>query len=330
MKLAIAGAGMTGAYLFRLLRNEGFEVHLYDREQGAGCGIKPCAWGTSASFVELVEKAGLDAEKYLLRRLDHVLIDNVRITADLITIDKPMLVKDLLGDAHVRLSPLPIRMYDRVVDATGSSRALLPEIEDDIVMDCLQYLIETSEPLENRIRLGGIGYAWCFPLSRNRYHVGCGSLIEDPQRILEKLGWLENSSPRYEKKILCRCIGKIRLSGPGQSRPFVVDGVGEGIWGIGEAIGCVAPLAGDGIVPGMRSVQLLLESWDDPRKYTDALLGEFRWMNDERAVVDRMRKAEGVGIRDAIVLRRNSRRMGMRVGLRDALALLKNLRAPGI
>ncbi len=325
MKLAIAGAGMTGAYLFRLLKNEGCDVHLYDREQGTGCGIKPCAWGTSKSFVELVEKAGLDAEKYLLRRLDHVLIDNVRIKADLITIDKPMLVKDLLGDAPVRFYPLPIREYDRVVDATGSSRALLPVIEDDIVMECRQYLIETREPLENRIRLGGIGYAWCFPLSSNRYHVGCGSLIEDPQQVLEKLGWLGSTSLLNEKKILCSCAGRIRLSGPSQSRPFVVDGVGEGIWGIGEAIGCVAPLAGDGIVPGMRSVQLLLESWDDPRKYTDAVLAEFSWMKDERAVVDKKRKAKEVGIRDALVLKRNSKRMGMRVGLRDALALLKNL-----
>ena len=326
MKLAIVGGGMTGAYLFRLLKNEGCQVHLYDREQGTGCGIKPCAWGASANFVELVENAGLDAEKYVLQRIDHVHIDDVGFKADLITFDKPKLVKDLLGDAPIHFSPLPTGKYDRVIDATGSTRALLPEIEDDIIMECRQYLIETGEPLENRIRLGGIGYAWCFRLSRNRYHVGCGSLLDDPRRILEKLGWLESSSPRYEKKILCRCVGNIRLTGPHLSRPFFVNGPGEGIWGIGEAIGCVAPLAGDGIVPGLRSVLLLLESWDDPWKYTGAVLDEFRWMNDERAVVDRMRKAEGIGILDAMVLKRNSKRMGMRVGLRDALTLLRNLR----
>lgn len=326
MKLAIAGSGMTGAYLFRLLKNEGCDVHLYDRQQIARCGIEPCAWGTSAQFVDLVKKAGLDAENYILRRLDYVLIDDVRVKADLITFDKPRLVKDLLADAEIRLSPLPIENYDRVIDASGVSRALLPAIEDDVILECRQYLIETREPLENRIRLGGIGYAWCFPLSRDRYHVGCGSLVDNPRRILEKLGWLENSSPRYEKKILCRCPGRIRLTGPFHSRPFVIDGPGEGIWGIGEAIGCVAPLAGDGIVPGMRSVQLLLESWDDPHLYRNAVLDEFRWMMNERAAVDKLRKSEGVGIRDALVLKRNSKRMGMRVGIRDALALLKKLR----
>jgi flavin-dependent dehydrogenase len=80
MKLAIAGAGMTGAYLFRLLKNEGREVHLFDLGQESGCGIKPCAWGTSAGFVELVETAGLDAGIYILRHLDYVVIDEVRIS----------------------------------------------------------------------------------------------------------------------------------------------------------------------------------------------------------------------------------------------------------
>ncbi|KAF0214759.1 MAG: hypothetical protein FD174_4303 [Geobacteraceae bacterium] len=304
-KLAIAGAGMTGAYLFRLLKNEGCEVHLFDREPVGECGLTPCAWGTSADFIKLVEKAGLAAEKYILRRLDYILIDDVKIKADLITFDKPQLVKDLLKDAEIRFAPLPISRYDRVIDATGVSRALLPSIEDDIILGCCQYLIETAEPLENRIKLGGIGYAWCFPLSRNLYHVGCGSLVADPQCILKKLGWLESATPRHEKKILYGC--------------------GDGIWGVGEAIGCVAPLAGDGIVPGMRSVQLLLDAWDKPQQYREAVLDEFRWMKDERGVIDRLRKAEGVGIRDARVLRRNSRRMGMQVGLREAIALLKNL-----
>ena len=326
MKLAIAGAGMTGAYLYRLLKNEGCEVHIFDRGEGVGCGLKPCAWGTSADFIELVEKAGLVAERYILRRLDHVLMDDVRIKADLITFDKPRLVKDLLKDAEIRCAPLPVSSYDRVIDATGVARALLPPIEEDIFMGCRQYLVETEEPLENRIKLGGIGYAWCFPLAGNRYHIGCGSLLADPHRILRNLGWLEGASPRHEMKILCGCTGKIRLTGPHQSHPFVSDGHGEGIWGVGEAIGCVAPLAGDGIVPGMRSVQLLLDAWDKPEHYREAVLGEFRWMKDERRIIDMLRKAEGLGIREARVLRRNSQRMGMRVGLREAIALLKNLR----
>ena len=327
MKLAIAGAGMTGAYLLRLLKKEGCEVHVFDREKGNNCGLTPCAWGTSASFVELVEKAGLKAEKYILRRFNYVVIDNVRIEADLITFDKPRLIRDLLGDGPVRLGPVPVGAYGRVIDATGVCRAFLPPIEDDIILGCCQYLVETEEPLENRIKLGGIGYAWCFPLSPNRFHVGCGSLIADPQRILASLGWLESAAPRHKRKILCGCAGTIRLTGPHFSLPFVAEGCREGVWGVGEAIGCVAPLAGDGIVPGMRSVQLLLDAWDNPQQYQEAVLGEFSWMRDERGVIDRLRTGERVGVREARILRRNSKRMGMRVGLRNALALLRNLRS---
>ena len=325
MRLAIAGAGMTGAYLYRLLKNDGCEAQLFEREQLGGCGLKPCAWGTSAGFVELVERAGLPAERYILSRLDHVVIDDVRIGAELITFDKPRLVGDLLAGADIRRAPLPVAEFDRVIDATGVARALLPPVADDIVLECCQYLVETEEKLENRIELGGVGYAWCFPLSRNRYHVGCGSLVADPQRILERLGWLESASPRFGRKGRCRCSGKIRLTGPHRSHPFVADGCRDGIWGIGEAIGCVAPLAGDGIVPGMRSVQLLLDNWNAPQRYREALLDEFGWMKAERGVVDALRRGERMGVREALVLRRNSRRMGMRVGLGQAAVFLKNL-----
>src|SRR6266702_1781049 len=140
MSLAIAGAGMTGAYLYRLLKNEGCEVHLYDRGEGGRCGLKPCAWGTSADFIDLVAKAGLHADNYILRRPDHVVMDDVMIKADLITFDKPRLVKDLLKGAEIRSAPLPIHNYDRVIDASGVSRSLLPPIEDDIILRCRQYL----------------------------------------------------------------------------------------------------------------------------------------------------------------------------------------------
>ncbi len=39
MKVAIAGAGMTGAYLYRLLKNEGREADLFDRGQVGRCGL---------------------------------------------------------------------------------------------------------------------------------------------------------------------------------------------------------------------------------------------------------------------------------------------------
>ena len=64
----------------------------------------------------------------------------------------------------------------------------------------------------------------------------------------------------------------------------------------------------------------------NPDKYEEAVLGEFRWMKDERGVIDKIRKGGRSGIREAAVLRNNSKRMGMQISLRNAVALLKNLR----
>jgi hypothetical protein len=153
--------------------------------------------------------------------------------------------------------------------------------------------------------------------------VGCGTLTRNPNDALKDIGWLTDN-PNW--KTLCGCTGKVRLSGPHASQPFVVDGTREGIWGVGESIGCVAPLAGDGVLPGMKNVRILLEHWNDPAAYTAAVLKEFEWMNREREVVDKLNTASRLKLKDAWVLKKNSRRMGMDVALKDSLVLLRAIR----
>ncbi len=108
MKIAIACAGTTGAYCYRLLRKQGFPVDLYDRPHKTACGINPCAWGTSRGFSELLRLADLDPEKYVLQRFDSVLMDEVRVVGELMTIDKPALIRDLLEGAVARQAPFRI------------------------------------------------------------------------------------------------------------------------------------------------------------------------------------------------------------------------------
>ena len=324
MKIAVAGAGLTGSYLHRLLVTRGHEVDLYDKPPRTKCGINPCAWGTSKGFAEFVNAAGLDASRYVLVPSDHVVIDRVRLKADIFTFDKQRLIKDLRQGATIRQDRPDFSKYDRIMDCTGVSRAFLPPVGDDVVLPCVQYRVRTERPLENEIRLRAIGYSWCFPLSQNEYHVGCGSLIKDPRKIIKELGWAGGGSAPGE--VLCGCSGSIRLTAPHFSRPFVARTRGREVWGAGEAVGCVAPLAGDGIVPGMKSVQLLLEWWDRPDAYAKALLGEFRWMKAERRVIDKLRRNGEPGLRDAWTLKRNSRRMAMKVGLGDAFALMRHLK----
>jgi flavin-dependent dehydrogenase len=318
MRIAIAGAGIVGAYVYRLLGRKGVDAAVHGRTDGTACGTSPCAWGTSRGFCDMIRIAGLDPHKYILRRLDRLSMDEVKVQADLMTIDKPALIRDLFAGAAVRNDDLDAERYDRVIDATGVARAFLPPIEGDVTLECAQYRVRSDEPLGNRIRLGGIGYAWTFPLGEGRYHIGCGSLAADASGILDSLGWV-GSGPG--SGIICRCKGRVRLTSPQYSQPFVAGKV----WGVGESIGCVAPLAGDGILPGLRSACLLLEHWDDAPSYTQAVLREFQWMTRERGVLDRLRSGRRPRIADGLVLKRNSRRMGMRIGIREASALVGRL-----
>ena len=314
---------MTGAYLYRLLSGQGRQVEVFGKDAGTRCGISPCAWGTSGGFAELVKETGLDASAYALSHSDYVCIDGLKVEADLTTFDKQRLIEDLLAGARISRSQPEVGSYERVIDATGVSRALLPPIEDDFSLPCIQFRVRTDETLDNRIELGGIGYAWCFPLSNHEYHIGCGSFFSDPAERLKALGWIGGNG-RF-REIVCGCRGEIRLASPHASLPFVMRENEYEVWGVGEAIGCVAPLAGDGIVPGLKSARLLLECWDDPGRYTRAVLHEFDWMKKERMVLDKLRRGEKLGLDSAWVLKNNSKRMGMQVGLREASILLRHL-----
>jgi hypothetical protein len=178
-----------------------------------------------------VKGAGLDPEKYILQLSDYVLMDGIRIKAELATFDKPSLIVDLLKGARIFQKPLLENAYDRIIDATGVSRAFLSPLPDDILLPCRQWRIRTKATLSNRIQLGKIGYAWCFPLSNHEYHVGCGSLISDPPRTLKDLGWRNNLPDPGNHRITCACNGKIRQTAPQYSQLFIcTDGRVE-VWG---------------------------------------------------------------------------------------------------
>ena len=324
MKIAIAGAGISGAYMYRLLDILGHDVAIFDLEHKTNCGINPCAWGASKGFEDLVKKAGLNPNDYILRRFDHIWFDEIKIKAYMLTIDKPKLIKDLLGDAEVgKYGPhRSFRYdYDRIIDATGVARAYLPPIDNDLISPCYQYRMTSDELLpEMRIKIGRLGYAWSFPLSDKEFHIGAGSLVTDPIKILKDINWIQPYSSGQGVK--CACYSKVRQTAPKGSRPFIQDNV----WGIGEAIGCVAPMLSDGIIHGMRSAQLLLENFYSAVDYERAILREFAWMEKEREVVDRFILGKPIGLGSALVLQRNTRRMDLKIGLWDAFKLLRRAR----
>jgi flavin-dependent dehydrogenase len=251
-----------------------------------------------------------------------MIFDDFKVKANFITFDKPRLIKALSQSAKVTHSPLNPSDYDRIIDATGVKRAYLPSIQNDLLMSCIQYRIKKlDESDEIKIKLGGVGYAWHFPLG-DHIHIGFGCINDDPAKSYNgtKLGGWKVIEP------ICGCKGVVRLSAPGASTPFVVEGTPQ-IWGVGEAIGCVSPLVGDGIVSSMKSVRILVNNWNDPEGYTEEILKEFSWLDRERKVVDKLAKGRPLNLLDARVLLENSRRrMDMRMGFFDVFRMARSFK----
>jgi flavin-dependent dehydrogenase len=323
MKIAICGAGTVGSYLYRLLSRAGFEnITVFDKPEppNTGCGINPCAWGTSVGFEELIGETGLDAKDYILRTFDKMVMNRMELEAEAMVIDKPRLVADLLRGVEVQRSPVSVREHDRIIDATGSRRAFLPPTGKDMISACVQYRVSSREKREISVEVSNLGYAWCFPMSGDEYHIGAGSAKVSPRWMLEKLGWLENSSK------ICGCAGRLRIAAPHFCLPFVTAANGNGaVWGVGEAIGCVAPLIGEGIIPGLRCARLLLANWEDPQAYRRAVLKEFSWMKGERKLINKLVRGGRAGLLDVWVLRKSTRRYNMSVGYRRGSVLLDSI-----
>jgi len=101
----------------------------------------------------------------------------------------------------------------------------------------------------------------------------------------------------------------------------------KGCGGVGGAIGCVGPLAGDGIVSAMKSAELLVAHWDDPEGYTRSILTEYSWMVDERRILDKLIAGAGLSVTDALVLKKNSEWMAMKMTVRQASLVLRYMRS---
>lgn len=312
---------MAGTYLHRLLKEEGYpSVELFDVKRSNACGHKPCAWGVApySEYERLVSRFA-DPSDYVLARCDKISIDGVEMKADLTTVDKPRLVEDLIGNTRVRLDPLVIDDFDRVIDATGCERAFLgPATGPEMIAQCAQYRIHTTEDMGLWFRTGGLGYEWCFPLGDDIYHIGFGNLSEGAEEYRPQA----EDPPALKGKVLCKCLSRIRLTSPYYSQPF---SVGERIIGVGESIGTVGPLGGDGNLYAMECAEILLRHWDDPKGYTAAVQKKYSWMRKEREALEKLLRGKVPPITDIRVFTNHSKRVGIEMGPVQALRLFKTV-----
>jgi flavin-dependent dehydrogenase len=276
-RILIAGAGISGSYLLRLLIRRGVnpkEIEIVDPSPKTRCGIAPCGFAATSHFIPLCQEVGLNPEKYILRSLDVGYLDKIRIEVKgTFSIDKPAFIRDLLEGVEVASSPSGIAA-ERIIDATGIARAYIGEYDSDLLVPGLQRKVEFPHPPQARECLHHVGYSWVIPLEGNSAHVGIGSMTYDIDAMRKAVEELAEGA-----KTICSCQGYVRSTGP------ILPLVQGNIWAVGEAGGIAEPLSGAGMVPAMVSAKLLVEHWDDPEGYEAAILREYGWFRKTAAIL---------------------------------------------
>ena len=321
MRIAIAGAGMSGAYLFRRLINDGFKgIDLFDVKKNNPCGCRPCAWGFAprAESFNLIAKV-TDPDRFELQGSEMISFDGIDIRSNMLTMNKPALIKEMIGDTEIKQGLIDLTKYDRVIDATGVSRAYLPPIKDDHIAECTQYRVRSEEPLGFWFRTSSVGYEWCFPLGEDEFHIGIGSLKSDVRSFRP----LKNKDGRdLSVQVLCKCHSSVRLTAPFFSQPFVQD---QKIVGIGESIGAVSPLASDGNLYAMQCGEMLLDNWDDLDRYSEKVLKRYDWMRKERNGLDKLMEGRTPSLLESMSMRKHLKTVGVEIRARQILRLLRNM-----
>ncbi len=321
MRIAIAGAGMSGAYLYRLLANNGFDdIDLYDQKKNTACGCRPCAWGYAPTTEtrRLIAKVANPA-RFELHRSDLISFDGVAIRSDVLTMNKPALIKDMVGDKEIKEGPVDLTKYDRVIDATGVSRAYLPPIQNDLIAECNQYRVRSEVSLGFWFKTSSMGYEWCFPIGGNEYHIGFGNLVSDVRSYRPPK---ELNGHDLTLQMRCKCQSTVRMTSPFHSQPLVTD---NKIVGIGESIGAVAPLAVDGNVYAMQCGEMLLENWDDLDRYAETVLRRYDWMRKERRALEKLMAGRIPSIFDALTMKRHSNMVGVEMRTSHIFKIFRNM-----
>ena len=279
MKLAVVGAGVAGAYLMNRLP-PGVEAEAFEMRTEKNW-YTVCAWGTSEPFIaDMVKQAGFNFEDYVLHRGKSMLVDlgdeqlNLNLKG-LVTYDKHRLTEDMLKGkkvhwgAQIRGANDGFEGFDGVVDSTGMHRSLLPKIKDDLLIPSLEYQVKSKDlPYDDFVikpypRMSG--YWWFFPLGDGMAHVGAGDLLGRYR------GELDEFVSKYHCEVLRRIGRPVRVTPPKFAEPFY-DGK---VVGVGESIGTVYPMLGEGIIPSMQCVNLFVDHMGDREGYRKAVLDHF-------------------------------------------------------
>ncbi len=271
------GIGVAGSYLMARLHNSEHTVVGYERMTKERHD-SICAWGTIRPLLEeFCKKTGRNFSDFMIHdgKNMHVRMNNnvkfdIKLKG-LCTYDKLALIKDFVKDSEVIYgNPPPIEKlkeeYDMIVDCTGFHRVYLPKLKEDFFLPTYEYKIEYEEkvPYDDfyiEPFPGMSGYFWYFPLGKRWAHVGAGDY--NKQHIVAT----DNFLKKHGGKVIKTKGRPIRLATPDRCKPYYSGKV----VGVGESIGTVYALLGEGIIPSMQCVEIFLENMHDFEAYEKAV-----------------------------------------------------------
>ncbi|NDB87700.1 MAG: NAD(P)/FAD-dependent oxidoreductase [Thaumarchaeota archaeon] len=335
MKIAVVGIGVAGGYLVSRLKKD-HEVVGYERMTEENHD-SICAWGTSANEMrDLCAKSDINFDDFIIHHGKDMHIDmNSGEKFDiglkgLVTFDKIGLIKKMSEGVKIHYGVAPKleeleKEFDIIVDCTGFYRGYLPKIKEDFFLPTYQYKIQYDGkiPIDDffvKPFAKMTGYFWYFPLNDNMAHIGAGDYKKN--HIVET----DKFFKQYGGKIT-KTVGRpIRLATPNLCEPFYHGKV----IGVGESIGTVYPLLGEGIIPSMICADIFIKNINDWPKYREDVLNYFaiygKVFNFVRA------KMHGnlsiiKSLADLIAIfrymKKNERRFGMAIHMRDLMKVAK-------
>jgi len=332
LKIAIIGMGIAGRYLAARIVDRHDVVGFEAQQNGNFYPI--CAWGTSINEMRhLSKRVGLNFDDYVFHVGREILVDLDReilsIKAKgLCTFDKLRFERDLSKNIEIKFGSKilsPTNGYDVIVDATGVARSLLPKPVKQYLIPTMQYRIKCKDPPFDDFYIkpfdGLSGYLWYFPLSKHEFHIGAG----DYQR--RHIIFLNNFIKKCQGEILRMDAKPVRISTPHFCRPILRGK----IVGIGEAIGTVYPMLGEGIIPSIWSAEILANNLEDLNKYERSILKTFKPFTTIFAFVEKLLKGNFLVKKDwrlilriYLHMRFKEERYGVECRLKDFLKVLKN------
>jgi flavin-dependent dehydrogenase len=296
MNFAIAGAGVAGSYLGNMLQKRGHDVDIFEASK-KDHHWPVCAWGASRHMLERFSmQAGLDFSNYIFhvgQQLKMELPNNNEESLELkglVTYNKYGWEADLLKNVKVTYGVKVTReafafdKYDYIIDCTGLHRSLLPKSGQDFLIPAYEYLLENVTGADDFYVIGykgAKGYFWYFPLDNGRGYMGAGD-------IEKKYYGIEAFFKQHPEAKVVKKIGRpIRLAPSKRMEPFY-DGK---IIGVGESIGCVFPMLGEGIIPSLICCDIFLDVLDrskgkfDFKQYRKKVLDTFDYYDDVYKIV---------------------------------------------